>query len=656
MCGVAGFWQLRGGARDALLDQVQSMSARLTHRGPDDKGSWCDESAGIALAQRRLSILDLSPAGHQPMPSACGRYVLVFNGEIYNHLDLRRRLLAEAAAPAWRGHSDTETLLACFVAWGVEQTLRACVGMFAIALWDRQRRVLTLARDRMGEKPLYYAWQGDTLLFGSELKALKAHAAFRADVDRDALALLLRHDCIPAPYTIYRGVSKLRPGHLLHIAADAPRNARPTGYWSYNEAVSAGLDNPFRGSDAEAIDALEERLSASIGAQMLADVPLGAFLSGGIDSSTVVALMQARSSRPIKTFTMGFGETGYDEAAHAKAVARHLGTEHTELYVRPDDALAVIPRLPSIFCEPFSDSSQIPTFLISQLTRREVTVALSGDGGDELFGGYNRYLGARTTWERMRRLPLFARLAGAGVLRSVSPNAWNRWFERAKPLLPKRWHLATPGDKAQKLAGVLPLSSGHAFFLHLASQWKNPASIVIDAHEPATLLTDPRAWPNTRSLAQWMMAMDAQSYLPDDILVKVDRAAMANSLETRVPMLDHRVVELAWRLPLHQKIRNGEGKWLLRQVLYRHVPRELVERPKMGFGIPLDRWLRGPLREWAETLLDERRLHQEGFFRPAPIRQKWKEHLSGRRNWQHPLWTVLMFQAWLDQNRRTSPS
>ncbi len=650
MCGLAGCWQLHGGARDALLAQVQSMSARLTHRGPDDSGAWCDEAAGIALAQRRLSILDLSPAGHQPMLSACGRYVVAFNGEIYNHRELRQRLCAEGAAPAWRGHADTETLLACFAAWGVERTLHACVGMFAFALWDREQRALTLARDRMGEKPLYYAWQGNTLLFGSELKALKAHAAFRAEVDRDALTLLLRHDCIPAPYSIYRDVLKLRPGHLLRIAADAPRNAHAVAYWRYNDAVGAGLDNPLRGSDDEAIDALEEQLGASIGAQMLADVPLGAFLSGGIDSSTVVALMQARSPRPIRTFTMGFGESGYDEAAHAKAVARHLGTEHTELYVRPDDALAVIPKLPAIYCEPFSDSSQIPTFLISQLTRRDVTVALSGDGGDELFGGYNRYLGARTTWERMQRLPRFARVAGAGLLRSLSPHAWNRCFELASPLLPKRWQLATPGDKAQKLAEVLPLASGHDFFRQLASQWKHPAGVVIGAREPGTVLTDPDAWPDTDGLAPWMMAMDAQSYLPDDILVKLDRAAMANSLETRVPMLDHRVVELAWRVPLQQKIRDGEGKWLLRQVLYRHVPKALIERPKMGFAIPLDSWLRGPLRDWAETLLDENRLRREGFFHPTPIRRKWQEHLRGRRNWQHPLWSVLMFQAWLEAN------
>jgi asparagine synthase (glutamine-hydrolysing) len=654
MCGMTGFWQRHGGAQDALLAQARTMSARLTHRGPDDSGEWCDEAAGVALAQRRLSILDLSPAGHQPMHSADGRYVVVFNGEIYNHLSLRERLRAEHAAPSWRGHADTETLLACFAAWGVERTLRACVGMFAFALWDREQRTLTLARDRMGEKPLYYGWQGDTLLFGSELKALKAHAAFQAEIDRGALALLLRHDCVPAPHAIYRGVAKLRPGHLLRISVDTPREAQPAPYWRYNDAVSAGLCEPLIATDAAATDALEAQLGASVDAQMLSDVPLGAFLSGGIDSSTIVALMQARSARPVKTFTIGFDENGYDEAAHAKAVARHLGTEHTELYVRPEDALAVIPQLPGIFCEPFGDSSQIPTFLISQLTRRAVTVALSGDGGDELFGGYNRYLGARTTWEKAQRLPPPARRAAAAALRAVAPAPWDRWFQRIGPLLPRRWQLATPGDKAQKLADVLTLSSGQAYFLNLASQWQDPARVVLGAQEPPTLLTTPEAWPPTDNLASWMMAMDAQTYLPDDILVKVDRAAMANSLETRVPMLDHRVVELAWRLPLQQKIRHGQGKWLLRQVLYRHVPKELIERPKMGFGLPLDSWLRGPLRDWAETLLDESRLRHEGFFKPDAIRRKWTEHLSGRRNWQHQLWTVLMFQAWLEQERRAS--
>ena len=655
MCGLTGVMRTRATDGGSLRAQAARMSRQLTHRGPDDSGLWCDESAGVVLAQRRLSILDLSEAGHQPMHSACGRYVIAFNGEIYNHLDLREKLGAEGGAPTWRGHSDTETIIACLAAWGLEQTLLLCVGMFAFAVWDRKQRVLTLARDRMGEKPLYYGWFGDALLFGSELKALKAHPSFDAQVDRDALTLYLRHDCVPAPYTIYRGVFKLRPGHVLRIAAEAPRDARPQSYWSYNDVVSKGLSDPMACSDAEATDTLEHQLRASIQAQMLADVPLGAFLSGGIDSSTIVALMQTSSRRPIKTFTIGFDENGYDEAIHAKAVAAHLGTDHTELYVRPADALAVIPRLPSIFCEPFGDSSQIPTYLVSQMTRREVVVALSGDGGDELFGGYNRYLAARTTWKRMLHMPRFARHAVAGMLRTISPATWDHLVERAKPLLPKHWHVATPGDKAHKLAEALLQSNGRGFFLNVASQWKDPANMVPGASEPTTLLTDEEAWPRTGNLAHWMMAMDAQSYLPDDILVKVDRAAMANSLETRVPMLDHRVVELAWRLPLHQKIRHGQGKWLVRQVLYRCVPKALVERPKMGFAIPLDTWLRGPLRDWAETLLDESRLRQEGYFDPRRIRQAWEEHLSGRRNGQYALWTVLMFQAWLEASRSASP-
>ncbi|QNK01063.1 asparagine synthase (glutamine-hydrolyzing) [Dyella telluris] len=654
MCGITGFWRMERGGGQGLREQVQAMSTRLKHRGPDDCGFWCDEETGIALAQQRLSVLDLSEAGHQPMPSACGRYVAVFNGEIYNHVDLRDRLAGEGVAVAWRGHSDTETLMACFVAWGVEETLRSCVGMFAFALWDRQRRELTLGRDRMGEKPLYYGWQGDTLIFGSELKALKAHPAFRAEIDRDALALFLRHDCIPAPHTIYRGFHKLRPGYLLKVTSGSRRESQQWPYWRYNEAVDSASATQFGGTDQEAVDALEHRLGDSISTQLLSDVPLGAFLSGGIDSSTVVALMQARSRRPVKTFTIGFAEDGYDEAAHARAVAAHLGTEHTELYVSPDDALSVIPKLPSIFCEPFADSSQIPTYLISQLARQSVTVALSGDGGDELFGGYNRYLAARTTWGRMQHLPLPARRALAGALRAVTPGAWDNIMERVKPLLPRKWHLARAGEKAHKLSEVLTLSSGQDYLLNLASCWKDPASIVVGAREPATVLTDPAAWPRIDDLAQWMMAMDALSYLPDDILVKVDRSAMANSLETRVPMLDHRVVEFALRMPLDLKIRDGQGKWILRQVLHRYVPKELIERPKMGFALPVDQWLRGPLREWAEALLSEKRLREEGFFDPAPIRRTWKEHLSGRRNWQRQLWTVLMFQGWLEENQGAS--
>lgn len=654
MCGFSGFFQGQTNLA-SLADSIERMTSRITHRGPDDSGAWFDEGLGLALGHRRLSVLDLSPAGHQPMRSACGRYVIAFNGEIYNHLALRKQLAERGGAPDWRGHADTETLLACFAAWGIDKTLRATVGMFALALFDRHERVLTLARDRMGEKPLYYGWQGNTLLFGSELKALKAHPEFRGEVDRDALTLLLRHNCIPAPFTIYRGISKLMPGYVLNVPLDGfacTSAAEPRPYWRLNDAVEQGIRNPFAGSEDEAVSLLQGQLSESIADQMLADVPLGAFLSGGIDSSTIVALMQAQSQRPIRTFTIGFDESGYDEAAHAKAVAAHLGTDHTELYVRPEDALELIPKLPAIYCEPFSDSSQIPTFLVSQLARQHVTVALSGDGGDELFGGYNRYLSARKVWGGMQRLPRSARHAAARLLHALSPSTWDRVFELAKPLMPKRLHLATPGDKAHKLADVLSLSDSHAFFRQLTSHWKDPASVVIGAREPRTLLTNPSAWPETDCFEHWMMAMDAQTYMADDILVKVDRAAMANSLETRVPMLDHRVVELAWRMPIGLKIRDGQGKWLLRQLLYRHVPKELIERPKMGFGIPLHVWLRGPLRDWADDLLDERKMREEGFFRPESIRRIWDEHVSGRRNWQHHLWDVLMFQAWLREERR----
>ena len=650
MCGIAGFWQ---GASGVAFDPVITrVCDRINHRGPDDTGCWIDQSAGLALGHTRLSILDLSPAGHQPMLSACERHILAFNGEIYNHLALRAQLQAEEKAPVWRGHSDTETLLACFVAWGVERTLQATVGMFAIALWDQQEQILTLARDRMGEKPVYWGWCDDVLLFGSELKTLKAHPAFNAEIDRNALTLLLRHCYIPAPFSIYKGIQKLMPGHFVQIPLQGDvlrsKSAQPEAYWQLNHAVEQGLANPFSGSPDAAIDLLECQLSASIGDQMLSDVPLGAFLSGGVDSSTIVALMQAQSERPVRTFTIGFDQGGYNEATHAKAVAEHLGTHHTELYVRSEDAQAVIPKLPDMYCEPFSDSSQIPTFLVSQMAKQHVTVALSGDGGDELFGGYNRYMAARKVWGPVQRLPVFARHAAAGFLRSVSPATWDKLFDWARPVLPMRLRLSIPGEKARKLADVLALSDGHAFYRQLTSHWTDPAKVVIGATEPRSLLTTPSAWPETDCLEHAMMAMDAKTYMADDILTKVDRAAMASSLETRVPMLDHRVVELAWRMPLDLKIRDRQGKWLLRQVLYKHVPREMIERPKMGFGIPLDSWLRRPLREWAEALLDESRLRSEGFFQPEPIRAMWAEHLSGKQNWQYHLWSVLMFQAWLE--------
>ncbi|WP_148255183.1 asparagine synthase (glutamine-hydrolyzing) [Aidingimonas lacisalsi] len=651
MCGFTGFYQSRLDG-SSMVRVITRMRDLITHRGPDSEGIWLDEGAGLALGHRRLSILDLSSAGHQPMESACSRYVIVFNGEIYNHEALRRRLKREGKAPSWRGQSDTETLLASFAAWGIERCLQATVGMFAFALWDRRERRLTLARDRLGEKPLYYGWMDDVLLFGSELKALEAHPAFQRRIDRNALTLLLRHNCVPAPHSIYQGIFKLLPGHYLTLPLQdraAARAARPQVYWNFNEVVERGLAEPFSGSDEEAVTLLEERLASSISQQMLADVPLGAFLSGGVDSSTVAALMQAQCGHPIRTFSIGLDEKGQDEAVHAKAVARHLGTQHTELYVQPEDARAVIPSLPTMYCEPFSDSSQIPTFLVSRMARQHVTVALSGDGGDELFGGYNRYLGACRVWSRMQRLPGPARHSTAAMLRALPPAAWDRLFALAKPLLPRRWEIDTPGEKAQKLAEVLAHADGQAFFRSLTSHWKEPSEIVIGAHEPQTLLSNSAAWPRTDAFEHWMMAMDAQTYMTDDILVKVDRAAMASSLETRVPFLDHRVVELAWRMPLDLKIRHGQGKWLLRQVLYRHVPRELIERPKMGFGIPLGHWLRGPLRDWAESLLSEHHLRQDGYFRAEPVRRMWADHLSGRRDWQYHLWDILMFKAWLQK-------
>lgn len=650
MCGITGYWDRCG----AEVTVAEHMALRIQQRGPDGAGVWLNKSGDLAMAHRRLAIMDLSPAGHQPMSSPCGRFTLVFNGEIYNHLVIRADLAQEAGHFNWRGHSDTETLLAALCHWGIERTLQRLTGMFAFALWDSQEKRLFFARDRMGEKPLYWGWCNDVLLFGSELKALKAHPAFNADVDRNALALLLRHNCIPAPHSIYAGIFKLMPGHYLSLPlADiaAAKLAKPVSYWCFNEVVEQGITNPFDGSASEAVDLLHDQLSRSVAGQMLADVPLGAFLSGGVDSSTVVALMQVQCTQKVRTFTIGSDQSSYNEAAHAKAVAQHLGTDHTELYVSPQDALDVIPRLPSMYCEPFSDSSQIPTFLVSQMARQHVTVALSGDGGDELFGGYNRYLSAQRVWSKMQRLPFFARLAVARMLRAVPPTRWDHVFHLASYLLPKRFHLARPGDQAHKLAGVLAVSDSQAFFRQLTSHWNDPASVVIGAHEPPTLLTNPEAWPNTDCFEHWMMAMDAQTFMADDILVKVDRAAMANSLETRVPMLDHRVVELAWKMPLDFKIHQGQGKWLLRQVLYKHVPKELIERPKMGFGIPLDEWLRGPLRDWAENLLDESRLRQDGYFQPAPIRSMWLDHLSERRNNQYPLWDVLMFQAWLENNR-----
>lgn len=645
MCGIVGL--LEPGSQNLLESRVRTMADTLLHRGPDDVGVWADANAGAALAHRRLSILDLTPAGHQPMASACGRYVIAFNGEIYNHLDLRRALADSGAVLTWRGHSDTETLVAACAVWGVVGTLKKCVGMFAFALWDRQMCRLTLARDRLGEKPLYYGRLNGAFLFGSELKALRTHPAFCSDIDRHALALFMRFAYVPAPYSIYRGILKLPPGTCLEVGADGVAGA-PTPYWSASAICMAGQLDPFTGSDAEAVSELERLLVQSISGQMLSDVPLGAFLSGGVDSSTIVALMQSQSRRPVKTFTIGFGEAGYNEAEHAQAVARHLGTEHTELFVTADEALGVIPRLPAIYDEPFGDSSQIPTFLVSHMTRQHVTVSLSGDGGDELFGGYNRYFWTMKLWQRLVHLPRNLRRSLAYVLTQLSPGAWNALLRPLMPLLSQRHRHANPGDKLHKLAGTIGATSPLCIYRELVSFWQD--GVVLGADEVLPLLdsADERAFPDFEHV---MMALDLVTYLPDDILTKVDRAAMAVSLETRVPLIDHRVVDFAWRLPLGMKIRDGQGKWLLRQVLYRHVPRELIERPKQGFGVPLDTWLRGPLRNWAEALLAPDRLANEGWFDPLAIRDKWDEHQSGRRNWSYHLWNALMFQAWLETQK-----
>jgi len=627
------------------------MNRSLHHRGPDDEGIWMDPTAGVYLAHRRLAVLDLSQHGHQPMVSANGRWVLAYNGEIYNFQALRKELDADPAfhpGASWIGHSDTEVILESIAYWGLESALSRFVGMFAFALWDNQERVLTLVRDRMGEKPLYYGWQGKSFLFGSELKAFQPHPEWRGEIDRNSLALYMRHNYIPTPYSIYKGIHKLTPGTILQIPAKASPGAipDPKAYWQVKEAANQGTAQPLILKDSDAVEALDELLRETIRDKMISDVSLGAFLSGGIDSSTIVALMQVESNQPVKTFSIGFHEEEFNEARHALAVANHLGTEHTELYVTADQARGVIPKLPLLYDEPFSDSSQIPTYLVSEMTKQHVTVALSGDGGDELFGGYNRYIWGRSIWNKIGHLPKAVRHAAAWAITALSPQQWDKLFSGIGPVLPNTFRQPLPGDKLHKLAAVLNVNSVEEMYRNLVSHWNPPDEIVLGAQEPATALTDPNRWANLKNLVQHMQFLDGISYLPDDILVKVDRAAMGVSLETRVPFLDHRVVDFAWRVPLSMKVRNGQGKWILRQVLNRYVPETLIDRPKMGFGVPIDQWLRGPLRDWANELLNEKRLRQEGFLNGKRVQEKWQEHLSGRRNWQYLLWDVLMFQAW----------
>ncbi len=649
MCGIAGFLNWSG-LPDSAPAVLKRMTDAIALRGPDDEGSWVDAGSGVALGHRRLAIVDISPAGHQPMISHGGRYAIVLNGEIYNHRDLRAEIDRSANPVNWRGHSDTEVLLESFARYGVEETLRRAVGMYAFALWDRQERLLVMARDRMGEKPLYYGWQGSDLLFGSDLAALRSHPAFCAEVDRNALTLMMRHNYIPAPYSIYRGIYKLQPGQIMTLRAGTGEPSFNT-YWNAAEMAERGRANPFTGSPEQAVDELERHLRASLKDEMMADVPLGAFLSGGIDSSTITALMQAMSDRPVRTFSIGFDVPGYNEAEHAKAVATHLGTDHTELYVTGNDALDVVPLLPSIYSEPFSDSSQIPTYLVNKMARRDVTVCLSGDAGDELFSGYTRYGLTEAVWAKLSRVPRPARRAAAALLQAVPVQNWNSVLGPLLSIGPSRLRHGRPGDRLHKIASVIGSSSAADIYRQLVSHWDAPDQLVVGGSEPLTQMTGLSRVPKFDEFLHEMMYHDAVAYLPDDILVKVDRAAMAVALEGRVPMLDHRLVEFAWTLPTSILRKEGVPKWPLRQVLHKYVPKALIERPKMGFGVPIDTWLRGPLKDWAETLLDENRLRSEGYFNPRPIREKWEDHISGRRNWQYHLWDVLCFQSWLESTK-----
>tara|TARA_Y100000389_G_scaffold205060_1_gene262580 strand:- start:4186 stop:6141 length:1956 start_codon:yes stop_codon:yes gene_type:complete len=650
MCGITGFYSKSLSTFDNVIEK---MNSAISHRGPDAHGSWLDNNSGIVLGHQRLSIIDLSKTGNQPMRSSSGRFILTYNGEVYNHLEIRKELEKNNSDIKWKSYSDTETLLEAIDFWGIEPALQKINGMFAFGLWDQKIRCLTLARDRIGEKPLYFGWQGKgknkVFLFGSELKALKVHPEFDGEINRDAIVLQLRHNCIPAPYSIYKNIYKLLPGHYMQLKENDLKESlvtSPKKYWSLVDTVIDSNNNQLTQSEEEIQKDLETHLKDSVKKQMQSDVPIGAFLSGGIDSSTVVALMQAQSNNSVNTFTIGFNENDYDESQYAKKIAKHLGTNHTELYVSSKTAMNLIPTLPSIYDEPFSDSSQIPTFLVSQLAKQHVKVSLSGDGGDELFCGYTRYLIGKKFLNFSRWSPLPLRQIISCGIKAISPQNWNKLI-KFSPGLNNHFKF---GDKIHKVANIMNANTLSDIYYTLCSHWQNPTEIVTNSKEPETFLTEFQPDLKTLNVQQQMMALDYLTYLPDDILVKVDRAAMASSLETRVPFLDHKLIEYVWKIPHSLKFRNGNGKWILKKILNQYVPKNLTERPKRGFEIPIGSWLCGPLRDWAENLLNEKRLQQEGYFNPKLIRDKWTEHLDGKKNWQYDLWDVLMFQAWIDQN------
>lgn len=648
MCGFAGFIDPKlTRSNERLTTLVRDMNCAITPRGPDSAGEWTDAYSGIALGHRRLSIMDLSPAGHQPMLSNCGRYVMVFNGEVYNHNAMRAELAAAGVSLAWRGHSDTEVMLAAIVHWGFDEALNRFNGMFAFALWDKESKTLTLARDRMGEKPLSYGWVNGIFFFASTLDACRAHPDFNASIDPKTQTLFLRYGNVPAPYTIFTGMKKLLPAQVLILTqADIAKKqlSQPRYYWHPQQVVASALANPFTGSDSDAIGALESLLMDAVGIRMEADVPLGAFLSGGFDSSIVVALMQAQSSRKVRTFSIGFDNAKFNESEHARAVANHLGTEHTEMMITAQDALNVIPKLCSIYDEPFADSSAMPTYLVSKLTREHVTVALSGDGGDELFGGYGHYATGVKLWDNLGGNSAGLLTFGATALHTLSPRVLNK----VGSLVGKR----NLGDKLGKLADLLPyLETQTNAYRGLVSHWRNMSALMSDAHEPMTLLSGLEDLPvGLSDMAQTMQYLDMRTYMSDDILTKVDRASMAVSLEGRIPLLDHRVAEFAWSLPQNMKRRDGVGKWILKELTYKHIPCTIMDRPKQGFAVPLADWLRGDLRDWAESLLQTDKLSAQGLNAKL-VHKVWRAHLSGQRDFKTPLWTVLMLMAFVDNGR-----
>jgi len=641
MCGITGFWNMKQQVRIAAPKEViQKMTDAIIHRGPDSSGLWWDEKAEIYFGHRRLAIIDLSSAGHQPMVSRSGLSVLSYNGEIYNSDELRKQLIE--AGCQFKGYSDTEVILEACELWGIEKTTKSLIGMFAFAFWDARKQQLTLARDRVGKKPLYWGIHQGMLLFASELKALTVHPAWSAKINRNALAAYFDYNYVPAPNSIYQDIQKLKPGTFISI--DAFGKTQETTYWDFHQIAAQSLGFRDSRSELELEETLDVLLRDAVKRRMISDVPLAAFLSGGIDSSLIVALMQAESTRAVKTFSIGFHEPGYNEAIYAAAVAKHLGTDHHELYLPAEEAQSIIPQIPEWFDEPFADVSQIPTFLVSKLARSQVTVSLSGDGGDELFAGYNRYFLGNKLWYILSKIPKPLRMLVAKSLFSVSPHHW----DKLSSVVPMLKHRGVLGDKIHKLSGLLGARSPEECYQLSTSYWGRRHSLVTEENAE---IKPARQQDQTQSnlafnFIEYMQYMDTLNYLPDDILTKVDRTSMAVSLEARTPFLDHRVIEFAWTLPMKMKVRDGKGKWLLRSLLKRYVPSHLFERPKMGFGVPIDTWLRGPLRDWAEDLLSENELRKDNLLNPKPIRQRWQEHLSGKRNWQYSLWGVLMFQAW----------